>query len=724
MNINIKEIFKSDLDPNNSNWWSKDKIDKLNFNFFQFINGGMPGPSGNKGADGDYGSIGPIGFQGFIGPQGYQGPKGISIQEDWLEIVEKTENNITYPTILFPKPPTTEGYIEYTPIVLKTGYINPNFQSAEDYRGSVKTIYTDSLNGGLQEKIALRIQNSNKFADFKLKLRNNNLDFEIGRILSSDLGFNLQNISNETVYQINSLSYLNSSNDLITVGNNLNTTIKTFDFISHNQIKIDKGSFSNYVLISDDINGKVKWVDKKSIFGSFPIGSIISIRPEDFNSLNFELDTTITQPGPPYTELRAIYGRGKNNTDFDGWYLCNGETWKFQNGVNEFQTPNLCSFNYEIQSNGDGQNLVVSGDNSPIILGGSNISVNANTTGGGNYEVNMTVNTEDDTINVENANYNTEISRMVHIVYLENSELHWSNTEFAPPPPVSTDITLTSSSVTSAIACTKVPNTLFSWNGANESEWDTFDHTLTQRYLYVNNTTIFAGAGWYKNSNGTTRYWNGTSFTQISICSTASIFTAELVTDPNTLNLNGAPGEYIGTTYEITGSNLFSTCNGIYDLSTGENAIPGWYRDTEDGTRRYWDGNQFVGNLFTKNYIHPISPMTSYSIEPYTIGCNISTALGRSTYIETDLQSIEGANTINDLVHTNTILYVHQNWTVVQLGTAPLVNVISQNAPNTTSKYRVAYHIVIIEEPGEDTMIKTFAEIDQAIGTLVYGGTC
>ena len=30
MKINIKELFKSDLDPNSVSWWSTDKIDKIN----------------------------------------------------------------------------------------------------------------------------------------------------------------------------------------------------------------------------------------------------------------------------------------------------------------------------------------------------------------------------------------------------------------------------------------------------------------------------------------------------------------------------------------------------------------------------------------------------------------------------------------------------------------------------------------------------------------------
>ena len=49
MSINIKEIFKSDLDPNSDNWWAKDKIDKLTKDM-QFQDLGFPMP-GFKGMD-------------------------------------------------------------------------------------------------------------------------------------------------------------------------------------------------------------------------------------------------------------------------------------------------------------------------------------------------------------------------------------------------------------------------------------------------------------------------------------------------------------------------------------------------------------------------------------------------------------------------------------------------------------------------------------------------
>ena len=76
MKINIKELFKSDLDPNSVSWWSTDKIDKINYNFNQFANGGPSGPDGLHGQDGIDGIKGNQGPIGAIGAQGFQGITG------------------------------------------------------------------------------------------------------------------------------------------------------------------------------------------------------------------------------------------------------------------------------------------------------------------------------------------------------------------------------------------------------------------------------------------------------------------------------------------------------------------------------------------------------------------------------------------------------------------------------------------------------------------------
>ena len=115
MSINIKEIFKSDLDPNSLNWWAKDKVDKLNFNFGQLQKGGMPGPTGHQGTPGLTGLQGTQGYEGVQGPRGEQGLEGTPANSIWK--INSTSDGIT---LL----PTRMQGIEFSAVGLITGKKN------------------------------------------------------------------------------------------------------------------------------------------------------------------------------------------------------------------------------------------------------------------------------------------------------------------------------------------------------------------------------------------------------------------------------------------------------------------------------------------------------------------------------------------------------------------------------------------------------------------------
>lgn len=445
MKINIKEIFETDLDPNSQAWWSKDKLDKLNFNFNQFINGGMPGPDGYKGPDGDHGAMGPIGDEGNIGPIGHQGAQGTSVESEWIEYIP-SDNSI--PHYLFPK---VNAGIEQTPITQRLGYIDPSSESSTSYNESVKTIYTSPIVGGTgsQSKIALRLQHDGKFSDFRIRTEGGFLNVEIGRIVSADPGLDLLNVSDEISYQINGSNYLNITSDLIEVGESQSINTVVPNLYSHDEFRFNQGAEEGYVLISEGTNGKAKWEHKRRVFASFPIGSIISIRESDFNNVNFNIEETINQVGPPYDALKITHGRGNVGMEYSGWYLCNGETWKSEDGIIEFQVPNLNSFNYTIDTNGDGQPTIINnGDNSPIIIGGSNIEINATQNNQGIYTTIMSIENDDEYISLEGIDGNAYISRMVHIIFLESTELYWSNSNTNIPEYSPVDYTLDYSTTT------------------------------------------------------------------------------------------------------------------------------------------------------------------------------------------------------------------------------------------------------------------------------------
>jgi hypothetical protein len=720
MNINIKEIFKSDLDPNSTAWWSKDKIDKINFNFNQFLNGGMPGPQGFKGADGDHGYSGAQGYQGFMGAQGYQGAQGPAAPSEWIMHIPD-DNAI--PAYLFPKVNQTPGYIEQMPAVLKTGYIDPLNESPEDFNGSVKTVYSNPIVGGSgsQRMIGLRLQHATKAADFRIGLVSGNLDMEIGRVVTGDPEFHYLQIADEIIYEILGASYLKITSNTIRFGGNVSTNFIIPEAFSHDEFRFTPDAQFEKILVAEGTNGKVKWIDKKEIFGSFPIGSIISIREDDFNSTNFVLNETISQVGPPYGELQVVYGRGKVGTEYEGWYLCNGQTWKVANGVNEFATPNLNSFNYTIASNGGGQNLINNGgDNTSIIIGGGNIEMNGTQDGSGTYQLDMTIESADVSFQGGTSSTDTYASRMVHIVFLENTNLYWSDSTSTPPAPTTTDIMLTNARPTELDACIKPPIYQYTWTGSSTNEWNTFNHITTTYYLYNYGTTTFAAPGWYKNTGGTARYWNGSVFTAVGICSGTIGNTVNLFFGPSVFDLNGNL-PLIGTDYEID-TLTFDLATQLYIAGTTNLASIGWYRDTTTGIRRYWNGSAFVGVTFTEDWIIQV-PQVAYTTQFAPSSCTIANTM-RTTYIEmTDLQfsSIGYPMGIEEVV--GFFLYVHVNWAAGSAGTLPLTNVISQNAPGTSLKYRSAFNNFIIDN-GLMLIGKTWGNIDQLSGELDSTGWC
>ena len=117
------------------------------------------------------------------------------------------------------------------------------------------------------------------------------------------------------------------------------------------------------------------------------------------------------------------------------------------------------------------------------------------------------------------------VSRMVHIVYLENTNLSWSKSNVAPPVIVTTPISLGYSLLNSpspnGICDVQTSNT-YSWNGVSGS-WATFNESAGGIYMYAHNTTNFAPTGYYIDvATGIWRYWNATTrmrvHTHIAYC--------------------------------------------------------------------------------------------------------------------------------------------------------------------------------------------------------------
>jgi hypothetical protein len=166
MAINIKELFVTDLNPNSGVWWSKDKIDKINYNFDQLSNGGMPGPQGTIGADGGDGNMGAQGDTGYKGLQGYQGPQGAESLNDWDYFPEG--NGL--PGYLFPrKNPATD--IQSAPVALRIGFLGND----SEYNDGVNPIDTpiQVIKTKDSSWVNLRVEDNGGFNGYNFKFGSN-----------------------------------------------------------------------------------------------------------------------------------------------------------------------------------------------------------------------------------------------------------------------------------------------------------------------------------------------------------------------------------------------------------------------------------------------------------------------------------------------------------------------------------------------------------------------
>jgi len=455
MAINIKELFVTDLNPNSGAWWSVDKVDKINYNFNQFSNGGAPGPQGTIGADGGFGPMGAQGPVGGKGPQGYQGLIGTESLNEWVYFPE----GAGFPGYLYPRKNPIN--IEQTaPVALRIGYLEQNLDpeymvGVNPYGTGISPVQIVKINPNpLLENppdnwVNLRVEDNGTINGYNFKFKP-----DINGYPSFEISPDNQDVKFRTIWAAQTIVLKTGpSTDSITIDSSI--TINTGgengplfnlgDNYIDTSLKItvseDKLIFTPYaaidkVLVSTDASGNVEWRNVKDAFPTFPIGSIISIRPEEFTTNHFWLNDSVNvAQGSP---LNNIYGRGKVNTDFEGWYLCNGETWETVDGFNQYLTPNLNNFSYTIGANGDGQIYIAEQEQeqqSTVLIGGYDIGIYALPDLNGFYNIIYTNELLDNNtspgiseidLDVGSGLYN--MGRMIHIVYLENTNLKWSNT--------------------------------------------------------------------------------------------------------------------------------------------------------------------------------------------------------------------------------------------------------------------------------------------------------
>ena len=183
------------------------------------------------------------------------------------------------------------------------------------------------------------------------------------------------------------------------------------------------------IAVALDSDGTIGFKTPGEIGAGIPIGTIVSFLDEVYeNSSNFEQSQTISDMTVDPSQVLLTVGRGIAGTDYEGWYLCNGQTWT--NGTVSYTVPNLNSFQFNVATNAD---FIVSpnGNEIPNILGGGELSM---TSSNNNISTTLDTDTTDVWLETSNDETNTEykLYKNPQLIYLGVADLHYSVS--APPP--------------------------------------------------------------------------------------------------------------------------------------------------------------------------------------------------------------------------------------------------------------------------------------------------
>ena len=714
--LNIKEIFKSDLDPNSTNWWAKDKIDKLNFNFNQLSDGGMSGPIGPMGSDGANGIRGSQGFIGNQGPHGSQGFVGLSGNTPW-----RSNKSVVQDTILT----NFQGGTEYSaiPMLIGADLLTSQYTDAINWTTD-GTIFNSQLG---RNNLTLDSPDASRF-DFHYQIYGGAgadpefTEMNIGTKLAAG-GLTTKwstNLADTTInFREDGTSdqpawFTISDDKIIRPGRTTfqlpvpfpavpvppTTTVKV-----SGDLQFAVNAQPKQVLVSTNTTGTTEWKNTMEVFGALPVGSVVAIRPSDFNNTYFHISDAGSTGATEYLEI--IYGRGREGTMYEGWYLANGQTWA--DGVLEYPTPNLNSFNYKISINPayEGPEGTIDQANlSPIIIAGADAYVDASLVTTSLYNITSTIDSQDIeiTLGTPSGPDYLAIKKDINIVNLGETSLYFQTTAQTI---TTTSITLSIPESTVADAC-DASNDTYQWTGGF-AVWNNLSEALTGVILYTDvggSPGVTAPSNKWYHQGGVSRYWNGTVLSQPTACPV--IYTDVLYYDTNVSGVNGTGTGLTATsaTYEMD-TPLFGDATSITLQSNGTAPPAGWYR--EDGYnlygnlsyyRRYWNGSSFTGDLIDKKFVQLITQGTELSEINNSSACgDQSTNPSSPTYYGRNTDPALDSGYVSNIVLENIFnggvadgdtgeVYVHVAWSgSLSPETTPLVKIASINAPGGASPY-------------------------------------
>ena len=509
---------------------------------------------------------------------------------------------------------------------------------------------------------------------------------------------------------------INNNTNLKFRSDNTKLGLASSNIIANSNFKYTNNALENRVLVSLDNDGNTAWVNKSEVFGTLPIGSIISITTDWFNDTNFYLEYEENKSDEVLEdgfagELEVIYGRGKENTPFEGWYICNGQTWT--DGTIQYEVPNLNSFDFNVDSNNGDQDAETGGDNTPIIIGGYNLEMQSTYNTDNSTYTSEFVEPEDiiiDQISL-NTGGNFDISRNVHIIYLKNIDYYWLTGNITPP--TLTGIELAGRSNSSGDACGLNQTNEYKWTGGS-TNWANGD--MSNIILYNKDEPTRAIAGWYS-KDGISRYWTGSQFTSREVCPILEPINLTFNIDVTQLN-GDRNADWNG--YTINNIN-FNDATSL--LKDGGNAPSGWYR--EDGTygwRRYWDGVEFRGEKFNLPYIYSCGVIGASTVENTACQSSTPTPIYYATNQVIPIPDIS-LTELHKIFSKNGIVLVHLGWDgTTANGDKPLVKIYEQNAPEINNPYTTLTDTADPVYGGDSyrASIRTDSKINEPIRCLSY----
>lgn len=432
--INLKQLQTGDSDNL--------KLDKVNYNFDQLVaNGG--GPQGATGPQGAAGPQGPKGDDGPMGPQGIQGPQGNAGADGgqfWIK--EPGANATTTADSLFPAasaPPTI------IPPAVVLGYISTDAEWGSEQVPSSGQLASQLI---VNRKSYFR-SNISLTSD---GVSNNSFEFSIGNdgsvdILSMNFTGNtatpgeirafsgkhnwIDNVSGDSLLSLSNSEII--ANRDVRVNESL-TVLKDFSVQTSNSAGTVGYPGVDKIATDGDGNGTISWKTAQEIGLGIPFGTIVPILPSVFQDPAYFVNSQTNYLVGPTDLIDFEIGSGLG--EYEGWYLCNGQTWT--KGMKSYLVPDLNSFEYLIDDNSasltTGQGFAELDLVEPNLIGGASIALDASLNAPGNYNITHTIDVSNDGIVPDVSGTDYTVKRLPHIIYLGESGYTY-NIPGNPNPP-------------------------------------------------------------------------------------------------------------------------------------------------------------------------------------------------------------------------------------------------------------------------------------------------